>query len=393
MNSIIITWNVCKRTLGNFKGFLLLIVLPVLVISAIISIFGSPSTASPKIAFVNADKGALGQHLLNGLDAFDQYELTELTNEDDVIKQVMLNEVAAGFVIADDFSNRMERDDHRTPFDVITFYQLNQTEQTIAIEIMLEREAARIGSALALAKEQNEAALKQTDLTDLTAFVQALLAMQEKHNVRAQINDKFELNPFFTTIIGTMLLFIMILVNSAIHNIVETRVNRTMARIYTAPIRAFEIMVGNFLGSFIIGTLQISLILLFTVYALGFDYGVPLFTLFIILQCFLLSAIGIACAVSGLVRNINMLRNVNLLVIVPTCMIGGCFWPIWIMPDAMQKLANFTPQKWAIEAIERMAFGGTYPEISWHLAILCLFALILLTFGSYVLRPSEAAQT
>lgn len=71
-------------------------------------------------------------------------------------------------------------------------------------------------------------------------------------------------------------------------------------------------------------------------------------------------------------------------------MLGGCFWPITIMPVWMQKIANFVPQKWAIDAIERLASGQTLSEMRMHMGILSLFALILLGVGSVILKPEEA---
>jgi ABC-2 type transport system permease protein len=71
-------------------------------------------------------------------------------------------------------------------------------------------------------------------------------------------------------------------------------------------------------------------------------------------------------------------------------MLGGCFWPVSIMPDWMQKLSNFVPQKWAIDAIERMATGQRLADIGMNLGVLTLLAVILIGIGSVILRPEEA---
>ena len=49
---------------------------------------------------------------------------------------------------------------------------------------------------------------------------------------------------------------------------------------------------------------------------------------------------------------------INSMIVTPTCMLGGCFWPLAIMPEFMQKIANLHPAKWAIEAVEIAATGG-----------------------------------
>ncbi|MNG30753.1 hypothetical protein D3C84_1164310 [compost metagenome] len=72
-------------------------------------------------------------------------------------------------------------------------------------------------------------------------------------------------------------------------------------------------------------------------------------------------------------------------------MISGCFWPVSFMPDYMQKLANITPQLWAIEAIDRLSMGQGFHTAVMPILILILFAAVLLAFGAVVLRPSRGA--
>lgn len=103
----------------------------------------------------------------------------------------------------------------------------------------------------------------------------------------------------------------------------------------------------------------------------------------------MLVSMGLASTVAGLIRNPKNANMLNSLVIMPTCMIGGCFWPISFMPDYMQRLANFVPQKWAIQAVETISAGGTLSDITLPLLILFGMAAILLTVGSAILRPSQ----
>lgn len=72
-------------------------------------------------------------------------------------------------------------------------------------------------------------------------------------------------------------------------------------------------------------------------------------------------------------------------------MLGGCFWPIGFMPEFMKKLSNFTPQRWAIKAIEDVSAGAQLGGISLYLAILLMTAALLLAFGACVLQPAQRA--
>ncbi|AHD04766.1 ABC transporter permease [Paenibacillus larvae] len=59
------------------------------------------------------------------------------------------------------------------------------------------------------------------------------------------------------------------------------------------------------------------------------------------------------------------------------------------MPDFMQKVANFIPQYWAIDAFTRLSEGQRLGDVGLNLAILGLFAVILISFGSVILKPGD----
>ncbi|OUM95778.1 MAG: hypothetical protein A9Z00_14345 [Thermobacillus sp. ZCTH02-B1] len=184
-------------------------------------------------------------------------------------------------------------------------------------------------------------------------------------------------------------MFLMMLINHSVAVVVEDRRNRTMERVYAAPVRSFDIAAGHFIGSVLIGTLQVLAIAALIRLVFGYDYGVPAWMQIVVMECFILAALGIASAVAGFVRNTRNLNIINTLIMTPTCMLGGCFWPIDIMPSFMRKLANFVPQKWAIEAMELGASGASLDRIALPLGILLLFAAVLLGFGAAVLRPAQ----
>jgi ABC-2 type transporter/Polysaccharide lyase family 8, N terminal alpha-helical domain len=119
----------------------------------------------------------------------------------------------------------------------------------------------------------------------------------------------------------------------------------------------------------------------------GVDLNISFLDQFIVMECFLLTALGLASTVAGLIRNMNNVGAANMLIIIPSCMLGGCFWPVSIMPDFMQKVANFIPQYWAIDAFTRLSEGQRLGDVGQNLAILGLFAVILISFGSVILKP------
>lgn len=381
MNSLFIALNMLRRTLFQSKGFLMYLIIPAATVSLIIGVLGQLTEHRVHIAYINMDRGSMGSHLLQELSGLPDYQLIEEVSETALKEDVIKQKVNTAFLIPEGFSELWMKGS----FVQVDMYQMNMTEATVTLKNNLDSILSRFQGAIELHSQQG---LQEAALHDA---VKKTLSQMEKHQVKPQITDLgLYVNPNMNTVIGFMLMFMMGLINNTVSVIMDDRRHSTMARTFTAPVRSLEIVLGNFMGSFFVGTLQVLVILLFTRYVTNYEYGLPFLSQFIILEFFLLASMGIASAVASLVKNATNMSVINSLVVTPTCMIGGCFWPISFMPDWMQKIANFVPQKWVIEAIQRMASGQSLSQMWMHMCVLTLFGLILLGVGSVILRPGDA---
>ncbi|GIP58630.1 ABC transporter permease [Paenibacillus woosongensis] len=380
MSSLTIAWNVIRRTIGTKKGLLGYILLPCVVISLVIALLGQEEMTLSQIAYVDRDQGLASAFLLEELADKPGYALKKYEDAAAMKDALLSKQAAIGFAIPAGFTEGV-RSGRVTKLQV---YDLATSEATFTLRINLDGlirgMTASAGMVRTAAGEggQDNAAL--ADVFRETG----------KHRVTA-IDQELRLYPKegLSTVTGFTLLFLMSLISSSVTQIVEDRSKRTMARIYSAPVRAWEIAAGNFLGSFFVGLIQIAVVLMLSRWVLRYDAGIPLHLHFIVLAAFMLVAMGIASAAAGLIRNPQNAGMLNNLIITPTCMIGGCFWPISFMPEYMQKAANFVPQKWTIEAIELLSSGSSLKEVVTPLLILVLMAFVLLIIGSAILRPSE----
>ncbi|MEC0226857.1 ABC transporter permease [Paenibacillus alba] len=381
MNSLYIAMNMLRRTLFQKKGFLMYLFIPTAAVSLIIGVMGKQTDNRVDIAYINKDQGTLGAHLIHELSLLPDYRLQEQQSEASLKENVVKQKVSAAFQIPDGFSESLLQGS----LAQVDMFQLSSNEASITLKLSLDSQIARYQDTTDLFRKQGlqEAALREA--------VEKTLTQMEKHQVKAQITDLgLYVNPNMHIVIGFMLMFMMSVINNTVSVIMEDRRMRTLARTFTAPVRSLEIILGNFIGSFLVGTLQVVVILFVTRYVTHYEYGLPFLSQFIILEFFLLASMGIASAVAGMVKSSTNMSVINSLVVTPTCMLGGCFWPVSLMPDWMQKIANFVPQKWAIEAIQRMASGQTLSQMWMHMGVLTLFALILLGIGSVILRPADA---
>lgn len=381
MPSLTIAQLLIRRVLSTRRDVVMSLLLPAVVLAGIVALFASTTDTEPKITILNQDKGSYGAMIGKQLEQEPKYDIaTVASGSDEQLKQSIEDgDINAAIIIPADYSDQLIAG--KSPS--IVFYRMNEQLWNASLALSLEAETERMSHAAALLAQTNQLSKESLDKLLVTVHENRIATQ----NADMQIGETIA-NP---EVIGLMLLFVLLLVMRSISLIMEDREHRTMARMFTAPVRGYQIALGNFLGIVAVGTLQLIVMVVMCCYVFGYDPGFSPFMLFLLLEFFLIAAVGLASAIAGLVRNSMQLSNIGNLVITPSCMLGGCFWPISIMPDFMQKLANFTPQKWLLEAADRLSGGGNMYTIAVPVFIILLFAVVLLAFGAVVLRPTKHA--
>ncbi|MFF2093542.1 ABC transporter permease [Paenibacillus sp. NPDC058174] len=376
----VIAFHLIRRTMGTKRDFLLNILIPAISLSLIAGLFSSSSDSKAVVQISNQDQGMMGSYVEQSLRQNGSYEIVEAPNaaEQDLIDAIQAGKAHAAVLIPADFTSKLLAEE--TPQAAI--YRMGEQLWSASLTEELQSEARKLAAAAMMVKASSDGQRDQLLASILDKEGEGKASVREESMRLGQAVSRPE-------VIGIMIMFVMLLVSRSIGFVMEDREQRTMARMYAAPLRALDIAFGNFAGSMLLGTFQLLIVFGISHFMFGFMSGVPFGPLFLVLECFLLAAVGMATLIGGLVKNSVQLGQINNLFITPTCMIGGCFWPLSLMPDFMQKLANFTPQKWTIQAFDRLSAGGTVSDIQLQLGILLLFALVLTAFGAAVLRPNR----
>ncbi|MUG68121.1 ABC transporter permease subunit [Paenibacillus campinasensis] len=379
MHSLTIAWNMVRRTLGRKKGWVVYLVMPCIVVALAVLLLGQTKAVGIVVSYVNDDEGPAGQYVIRELARHDQYVLKEAASEAELRDGLLHNTSTVGIRIPSGLSQGLIEGE----VPGVKLYELTASEGAASVRLTVESAIKRLHGTGSIIRTAGEEAGGMQ-------MLEQVLGQVERYTIDTATTDlHLYSRPGLANVTGFTLMFMMGLISSVVTLIVDDRRQRTMSRIYTAPVRAYEIALGNFLGSLVVGSLQVMVVLLLSRTVLRYDYGISFGLHFLILTAFMTVSLGLATTVAGMIRNDKNTALINSLIITPTSMLGGCFWPISIMPDFMQKIANFIPQKWAIEAVEIGATGGSLADIGQPLAVLGLMAVILLAVGSAVLRPSE----
>lgn len=166
--------------------------------------------------------------------------------------------------------------------------------------------------------------------------------------------------------------------------LIEERMNGTIKRLGVGSGAIALSFQGSILALFTTGILQIAM---FTA-VLRLFFGISLFTdplSWLVLAAYLLAVIAISMFLSSVLKTQAQLQVGAPVLALLTGFVGGCFWNYVEMPQGVQVLSLFTPQGWALRALNRLLTDpAALSSAGISLLVLFTISLILLP-ASYMI--------
>ncbi|QOR35087.1 ABC transporter permease [Clostridium sp. 'deep sea'] len=188
---------------------------------------------------------------------------------------------------------------------------------------------------------------------------------------------------------GLFIMIVLVAASTTSSMLLEEKRNKTYYRISTAPVKPFQIVFANVLVNILIITIQICFVLLMITKVFGVNVYVPVLQLFIILFTFGFAAIGIGMMIMAFSKSSATAGLLGTLIITPSCMLAGCFWPRSIMPKMLQKVSLFIPHSWAMDSINKIQMGKSFADIRINIVITLLFAVVFFLIVAYKIKRAN----
>ncbi len=223
-------------------------------------------------------------------------------------------------------------------------------------------------------------------------------ALERLHDppVRARITtvgsaEEEEFNIFDQAVPGYAVMFAMFTVLSAAGGILEEKERGTFKRLLIAPIPQWSLLGGKLLAQFLMGVGQIALMFLAGALVFHVSLGDSILGLVLLTlaTCWATTSLGILLV--AVIRSRKQLHPITTLIILGTSAIGGSWFPLFMMPKAVQQVARITLVAWAMEGYNRlMILGGSLADVWVDIGVLILYGAICFAVGLKLFRFKEA---
>jgi ABC-2 type transport system permease protein len=379
-------WAICsfelKRLFKKPQSYILMFGMPLLFTLLFGGLMGDSSTEKVNIAFVDKDQTTMSKSLHDSLVDNQLFTLKEMSR-DEAVKQLKDKKLTGFLQIAKGYQNGVVSNGHpRVIFmhspDFTSSAMVDQIVSNAVSKIAIETQAATVWSSYSH-KPWNEM-YSELDKQDSTSTPAIQKVAVTKNPLKQEMGNMSARSAGFS------IMFVMIVMMSVTGVLLEARKTGVWTRILSTPTSKFEIMAGYFLSFFLIGWIQFGVLMAASTLLFGVQWG-NLAGILVLVSALLLCVVGLGLFISGFVKTAEQQSALGSVIITATCMLGGIYWPLDIVPSFMQKIADFIPQTWAMKGFtELIARGGTVMDIIAPVCVLLAYSVTFLVVGMTRIR-------
>lgn len=375
-----IIWLIQKTLsvlLKNKRSLLIIISLPIIGTLISFSIYGNVGQGALNIGIVNKENEPIANDTIKFLEGLNHVNVSKV-KESEVEDKLTSKKLDGVITLESGFSKsvREGKPDH------IEISSIKGDQVTVFIKSYLYN---YIDNIVAISKVAG---------TDQSTF-NSMYAGYQKSSFKVKsetLADTSKNKDMTNQTMGYLIMFMLFSAVNLSGFILKEKENRTYFRLLSTPIDGRKFILSNVAVNMMILTLQIVIAVLFMTNVFHTNINMPFIVMIGVLMIFALIAVGLSLVIVSFSKNSAASNAMQNIVIVPTCLLAGCYFPYDIMPKAVQKVADFLPQRWLLDTIAKLQQGIPFSELYVNILILFAFAVAFFLIAIYKFGRNNDAR-
>ncbi len=363
--------------LRDKASMLILIAMPFALIFILGSAFGGLESGDIgiKVAIVNEDTGELGEQFVEGLTEAegldDLFEITVAQDAEEIRGKVEAGDLAAALIIPPGATEGVHRGD---PVKVEVL-QDPGSEVSAGVWAGVVRAAVSYVSAQIVWGQMTASAMPVQPPSFDGVTVE---------RIEVQPDDSFSYMAYFAT--GMTAMFLLFGSMFGAFSFVTERRERTLDRMFAAPVSKAPIVLGKGLGIIMIGMGQLLLLVTGTALLFGVDWGEHLEAIFALGGAEVFAATGLAMALAAFGKTERAIGGLGPAAIMLFSATSGAMFPVDGLPGWLRPLQFVSPVYWTLEGFREVMNGASLPDVAWRVGLVLLIGVLLYAVGVWKLR-------
>jgi len=203
-------------------------------------------------------------------------------------------------------------------------------------------------------------------------------------DIRIWYNPELESRNF---IIPGIIAVIILMISSLLASQVISREweNGTMEQLIVSPVKPFEIILGKIIPYFIIGMLDLAIVVISGRLLFDIPFKGSILLLFSLAVIFLIGSLGMGISISIITKSQVLSYQIAMISsFLPSYIISGLIFPISSMPRALQFVSYLVPARYFISILRGIFLKGSgFFILSLEALYITIFAVVMLLVANF----------
>lgn len=349
------------KILFKKKSFIVIsIIAPSIVIVFFSFIFGSD--LNYKVGIIDNDKNYISNEIIETINNIKDVDVVDVSKDNYEILLVS-HQVQMVVIIEENF----------------TYKVINLEDGSITLKSISNSDIKEILLSIIKSKVDNLNLIAKISNKNIEVFKENN-EEYKKDLIKYNLNNTQSSKPSIENSLGIVVMMILISGSSIANFLIEDDENGTRARVLVSGIKPQKYYLALLTVFYLLSSIS-SIIYYVLCKLLKIDFGIINSYYFLIVMLLLnLLSIALNLFIVSFTKNRYITNVINILIVIPTCMVSGLFWDFEIMPKYIQKIGEFMPQRYVMQAIVNLQ---NYSELSSIYNY--IFYMIALSIGLFTL--------
>lgn len=365
-----------------------------LILPVFFSLIIGGSTGAPKdsrVGFYVVDEAqtSLSTSLVDALNASTSVR-PELKDRQEALKDLDERKVSAVLLLP----AGLDWDAISTAAQSVELRQLAGSTNAFVVQQAVQAALGQVSSAVQIASfstEQGEQLVGFANQAERSAwFTQALSGAQTALQVSpnrvletiADVADPVPYDPKTNSSIGQMITWVFIPLIGLSGMLAYERQIGTLRRLLTSPTSRSVYLGGTVIGMVLTAMLQMTILVAFSKFVLHVNWGNSVLAIAMMLVSSTLAAAALGTMLGTLVKTESQANGLSIMVGMVMAMLGGCWYPLELFPQAVQSVVRVLPTTWTMQGMLDITLRGQGPSgVVLEMLVLFGFALVFFVVG------------
>lgn len=374
--------------------WLFFLILPIVFILILSGGTGPPDDQRIHLQVVDQAKSELSEALISELEKSTSIKPIP-TQYDEAVSDFDSRRVSAILIIPGNFTTEtLEQGEAE-----VEMRQQQNNLNALIDQQAVEVAVGRISSLVDIARRSTEKAdainpfgsEEEAQAYFSESFTNAQELMEEAprrvNYLEGKTEDTINYDPRANSTFGQLITWVFIPLIGLSAIFADERERGTLRRLLVTPTEKSLYIASTVLGQVLTAVLQMAILVTFGFVALGIDLGNSLIALVLIIISTALSAAALGTMLGTFVKTGSQANGLSILIGMVMAMMGGCWYPIELFPEAVRTAAKVFPTTWAMQGFMNITVRGQGIAGVWVECLVLLgFTLVFFLIGVWRFR-------